>query len=595
MFLCAVAAATGLSASAFGQSGTLLDADQVDRFPVTLQELLSYEWRVKSGNATELEIALYEPDGDEVFPANGSPHFTVLANQSGRFELAVRGDGASYPLHYEIQALLSDFRRESDASAITGEPVLPDVLEPGRIDTVYDEDWHPFEARAGYHVGFGVFGRDDGLGSVRSVNYEIKSPQGLPQQPGLISEDGVHFVNVYNNTDEVGTYTIIRSPMDDYPADESTEVRIRPGFRMTGGFQTPGDTDAFKIHLDSRPGVYYRFSFADASENPDPDFQFSFSIQDLNGPWHLTGSAVPGRLLGIEYNEEGEHLFTVTAEGGFRREPPEFYSIMVERISFPLVPTINPIRAAALPSSRAVGIGEDASFFAVLLNPNSSTGVDCGIAPRDGVHALFSFYRTDPLTNAVIGGRNEGTNISPGGSATFLVNYRANGVVAPTNIEFDFKCANSEPAPVLAGVNTFELRADVEPGPDPVLLAATASADGVVRLTSLVQSGAFLVASANVGAAGPVRFTPEAIGDFGAVASICETDPSTGSCLERASSSVEIEMAAGETVSLAVFVRSTTGAIPFSPANRRVSVVAEAADEVDVVLGRTSVAVTTSP
>jgi len=71
---------------------------------------------------------------------------------------------------------------------------------------------------------------------------------------------------------------------------------------------------------------------------------------------------------------------------------------------------------------------------------------------------------------------------------------------------------------------------------------------------------------------------------------VCETNPATGACLAAPAPSVTTQIDANETPTFAVFV-SATGAVPFDPANNRVSL--RFKDAGDITRGATSVAVRT--
>jgi hypothetical protein len=156
-----------------------------------------------------------------------------------------------------------------------------------------------------------------------------------------------------------------------------------------------------------------------------------------------------------------------------------------------------------------------------------------------------------------------------------------------------FDCTNTNPAHVISGVNTFLLLASETPGPDVIALAATAKNNGIVKVSGVNGSGAFAVATANVGAAGTIT----AVADTGGVSlpvnlSLCETVPATAMCLAPPSASVTTSVAANGTLTFSVFVSGAGAVVPFDPAHNRIFV--RFKDSGGVTRGSTSVAVTTA-
>ena len=123
--------------------------------------------------------------------------------------------------------------------------------------------------------------------------------------------------------------------------------------------------------------------------------------------------------------------------------------------------------------------------------------------------------------------------------------------------------------------------------PDVVALAATASADGVMR-ASPEGAGAFSVASVNLGASGNLRVSAESTNTSLPVSiSLCPTN-NLGSCTQPAAESVELSIAGGSTPTFAVFVQ--IGEITaFNPETTRVRV--RFTDVNGEVRGATSVAI----
>ena len=256
------------------------------------------------------------------------------------------------------------------------------------------------------------------------------------------------------------------------------------------------------------------------------------------------------------------------------------------------VPTA--LAAAVLPSSRAVQVGTAATAFATIINVSNSEATDCGIAPITSVGAAFTYQTTNPQTNAVTGTPDTPVSIPAHQFQTYVFAFTPRVEIAPTDVQLSFKCTNTNPTPVISGVNTFLLSASTTPGPDMVALAATPKQNGIVNIPTLTGTGVFAVATVNVGAAGTVTV----VADTGGVTLpinlfVCETVPATGQCMAPPSTSVTTSVAANATPTFGVFVAGTGVAVPFDPAKNRVFV--RLKDQAGVTRGSTSVAVTTDP
>jgi hypothetical protein len=154
-----------------------------------------------------------------------------------------------------------------------------------------------------------------------------------------------------------------------------------------------------------------------------------------------------------------------------------------------------------------------------------------------------------------------------------------------------FDCTNTLPAPTITGLNTLLLSASVTPVPDIVALAATTNNDGIVNILGTGGTGAFAVATVNVGTSGSITIS----GDTGSASlpvdiSLCQTDPANGQCISAIGPSVTTQINAGATPTFGIFVQGN-GAVPFDPAANRIFV--RFRDAGGVTRGSTSVAVRT--
>ena len=248
------------------------------------------------------------------------------------------------------------------------------------------------------------------------------------------------------------------------------------------------------------------------------------------------------------------------------------------------------LAAAVLPASRSVEVGATATAFATIVNAGPGDATACGIAPQTSVPASFLYQTTDPTTNALNGSVNIPANIAQGASQSFLIALTPTAAFAPTDIAFNFACANASTAAVLSGVNTLELSASTTPVPDIVALAAS-SDPGYVDIPSATGMGAFAVATVNLGSTAPITVVANTgMSLLPVTLQVCQSDPTSGTCLQPPSSAITTTIAANATPTFNVFVASIA-ALTASPGTNRVFVTFT--DAGGVLRGETSVAVRT--
>jgi hypothetical protein len=250
--------------------------------------------------------------------------------------------------------------------------------------------------------------------------------------------------------------------------------------------------------------------------------------------------------------------------------------------------------AAVLPASRAVQEDTIATAFATVINTSQVTALGCSVALPPlppGVEAELDYQTTDPDTNQLVGEDNTPADVPPGGLQTFVFAIEPETAFASTDIALVFDCANSAPAPTIAGVNTFRLTSTVGPTSDIVAVAATVDNDGIVKIPGLSGTGVFAVATTNVGIGANVTASVDS-GDGNDVAdlALCRTD-AAGQCTTPIGQFVTGFLPADGTASFGVFVSGRGEAIPLDAANNRVFV--RFTDEVGIEVGSTSVAVQT--
>lgn len=249
------------------------------------------------------------------------------------------------------------------------------------------------------------------------------------------------------------------------------------------------------------------------------------------------------------------------------------------------------LAAAVLPSSRSVQVGVPATAFATIINLGASTAISCRPTPATSLPATFTFQPTDPRTNRTMATPNTPVDIAAGRAQSVVFALTPTAPIVPTEVAFSFGCANSDPAPSTPGLNTLLLAASASPVPDIVALAATLTNDGIVTIPGATGTGAFAVATVNVGVGGTITATADTGGVSLPVSlALCQTNPTTGACLAPPASSVTIRIEANATPTFGIFVQAM-GIVPFVPAMNRLFV--RFKDSGGVTRGATSVAVRT--
>lgn len=250
------------------------------------------------------------------------------------------------------------------------------------------------------------------------------------------------------------------------------------------------------------------------------------------------------------------------------------------------------IFSAVLPASRSVQVNTPASAFATVINTSAtSKGVNCALTLGTSIAGVFNYQTTDPATNGVTGFANTPAQVDPSKAQSFVFSITPSAAFAATDVTIGAKCDNSAAAPVVVGLNTLLLSASATPVPDIVALAATASNDGIVNIPGATGTGAFSVASVNVGATASITVSA----DTGSASlpvsfTLCQTNPSTAACLAPPAATVTTSIAANATPTFSIFVTGS-GNVPFDPAGNRAFV--RFKDSGGATRGSTSVAIRT--
>jgi hypothetical protein len=249
--------------------------------------------------------------------------------------------------------------------------------------------------------------------------------------------------------------------------------------------------------------------------------------------------------------------------------------------------------SAVLPESRSVQVNGTATAFATIINSSTSTtATSCSIAPASGLPVNFTYQTTNPQTNAVTGTPNTPVNIAANGSQSFVIALMATAAIAPTDVEFNFSCTNTNAAAIVTGLNTLLFSASTTPTPDVVALAATLQNDGIVHVTKgSPMTGVFAVATVNLGSTDTITAsTNTGQASLPITVNICQTDPTSGACLQTPGPTATTTINANAEPTFGIFV-TANGTVAFDPANSRIFV--QFTDSTGAVRGETSVAVET--
>jgi hypothetical protein len=253
-------------------------------------------------------------------------------------------------------------------------------------------------------------------------------------------------------------------------------------------------------------------------------------------------------------------------------------------------PTSTTIASSNLPTSRSVQVGVVASAFGTIINTGDRLAEECGMSVKSpaSLQNIFEFQTVNEF-NIPIGQPNANSDIVDGGFQGYIFWFNTAQPIDPVNVQLNYDCANTEPAPVTLGLNTLLLSASVTPVADILALASTLTNDGVVRLPGATGSNAFAVSVSNAGSAETITAEPKPAGALPLVMSICQTNAS-GACLSSPAPTTTSSLGANSTATYSVFVTGT-GDVPFDPANNRINILYK--DAGNTVRGATGVAVTT--
>ena len=340
------------------------------------------------------------------------------------------------------------------------------------------------------------------------------------------------------------------------PTEFGVEVSATSSFVATG---TVASTVGFTVHNPSSATASYVLdpvvisgtvdtSSVPSSVNLDPGASISYTLP-------VTVQAASG--------EDAQVSLTATDNDN---------EIIADQGSASVLVFNAQILDSKLPTSRSVNLGDMATVFAMVANAGPDDALGVGFELITAIPATLGYQTTDPATNALTGSPNTPVDIASGGSQSFVLSITPTAVFAPRDVEFSVTSTNALPASVVPGLNTVLLSASTTPVPDIIVLSATPSGDGIVRIPGTDGSAAFAAATFNLGAADDIEVSANT-GDavLPIVLNVCETD-ALGACLAGPASTVTTNIANGASPTFSIFV-TATGAIPFLPAVNRLNVI----------------------
>jgi photosystem II stability/assembly factor-like uncharacterized protein len=255
------------------------------------------------------------------------------------------------------------------------------------------------------------------------------------------------------------------------------------------------------------------------------------------------------------------------------------------------------IIAAVLPNARTTFFpgGPAVTGFATILNTGANVATSCSISLPSGVPAIFH-YQTTNAQNQPIGTQDQPVNIPVSAGQQFVFSLTPTATLSQ-DIALVFDCANTSPAPVTPGVNTFLVSVGTSAITDMLSIGDTLTHDGIAHIPGVNGTGLLVTAAIDIGANGTATCAPtptppgQPARSLAANLSICETN-AQGQCINPASpgASSTLNVTTNQTVFFSIFLQGQGQAISFDPANKRVFLVCS---QGSTPVGDTSAAVCT--
>jgi virginiamycin B lyase len=239
------------------------------------------------------------------------------------------------------------------------------------------------------------------------------------------------------------------------------------------------------------------------------------------------------------------------------------------------------------------GATDTVTIFGTMINTLSETATNCAVQPSPlaNLPGPFVYQTTNPATNALTGTANTPVDIPAGASQSFVLAFTPTLPFGPIDVPLIFSCANLLAAPSVPGLDTVLLAASATPVPDVIALGATATNDQTLHITGSTGSGAFAVASINLGAGDTMTVGADTgVSGIPVSISLCQTNPQSGQCISAIGPSVTTQINPNDTPTFGIFV-TALDTVNFDPTDNRINV--SFFDSTGTQRGGTSVAVET--
>jgi hypothetical protein len=282
---------------------------------------------------------------------------------------------------------------------------------------------------------------------------------------------------------------------------------------------------------------------------------------------------------------------TVTISAGAESVVNATFTSITSFASGPLLSSLLPTdRNVTSPSVTQPGT---ATVFATIVNSGTTMATDCAIqfSPLANFPGSMVYQTTNSTTNALTGTANTPVNIPAGGSQSFVLGFTPTLSFAPLQLGLTYACANAGAAPAVSGLNTVGLSTSTTSVADIIALGATSTNDQILHISGSTGSGAFAVATFNLGAASMIMATANTgSSNTPLILNLCQTDPFSGHCISPIGAAVTVQINNGGTPTFAVFVTALNQII-LDPTHNRIFV--NFSDSNGLLRGGTSVAVET--
>jgi subtilisin family serine protease len=229
----------------------------------------------------------------------------------------------------------------------------------------------------------------------------------------------------------------------------------------------------------------------------------------------------------------------------------------------------NTILSAVLPYARSTNPGRGALTLGQIINVGTTTATDCTLGLPTGFPGTLLHQRLNP-NGSLAGGQFDPASIPSGAAQGWVFQYTPTTTFSATNIPIIFDCANSAPAQVITGVNTFLVSVSPTLPPDLLMYTVTTAVpdDKILRLPGPTGTNIVGMISQNVGSAGTITVSADDNGrGLPLTTLLCQVTPQL-TCAASPSPTVTLSMAANQVATFTLFVTGSGVIAPNAATNR---------------------------